>query len=553
MRRRLRTLLALGLLCAATSVSGAPLNLTVASWNLEHLADTNEEGCRPRKDTDYDLLKRYAEKLGADVVAVQEVENAAALARVFDPAVWSLEISTRPDQNPSGTCSGMPGHNLITQRTGFAIRKPLRYVRNPDLKELDVGADNRLRYGVDITVDAGRPLRLLSVHLKSGCSHDPASSPREDCKLLFRQLPILKDWIAARAVDAIPFMILGDFNRQLQDQEEFWTGLNTPGDPKRELALPIALSAVSPCQKQFPKFIDHLVFGRDAFKLLQTGSFNVLVYDGEEKDFPSDHCPVSVKLAVPDLTDLRPSADHMAGGLKWFRRSVEYRLLSSYLYEQAARRVDAIKGEMAGADDWIVSMDADETIFDNSMGQLENESLGLGFVSERWTRWVERSAAEGVPGAIAFLNHVIASGGKVAIITNRDMSQDRFSWSNLVRLGLRGDSRRVCVVGRSDPDKQSANPAEWQQYGYVNDKDRRRRLFREGAVSSCWGGDPTGQSQASWNKPHRIVLSIGDNIQDMPGLKQDTARANGTGALVFGRDYFVIPNPLYGSWEANKP
>jgi predicted secreted acid phosphatase len=57
----------------------------------------------------------------------------------------------------------------------------------------------------------------------------------------------------------------------------------------------------------------------------------------------------------------------------------------------------------------------------------------------------------------------------------------------------------------------------------------------------------------SWTKALRIVLSIGDNIQDMAGLKQDSVRASGTAALVFGRDYFIMPNPLYGSWGFNKP
>jgi hypothetical protein len=79
------------------------------------------------------------------VVAVQELENTTALARVFDPALRSLEMPARPDQSPADACNGMPGHNLITQRTGFAIRKPLRYVRNPDLTGLDVDGDSRLR------------------------------------------------------------------------------------------------------------------------------------------------------------------------------------------------------------------------------------------------------------------------------------------------------------------------------------------------------------------------------------------------------------------------
>ena len=39
------------------SPAGA-LELRIAAWNLEHLADTNEEGCVGRDDNDYDALAR---------------------------------------------------------------------------------------------------------------------------------------------------------------------------------------------------------------------------------------------------------------------------------------------------------------------------------------------------------------------------------------------------------------------------------------------------------------------------------------------------------------
>ena len=52
---------------------------------------------------------------------------------------------------------------------------------------------------------------------------------------------------------------------------------------------------------------------------------------------------------------------------------------------------------------------------------------------------------------------------------------------------------------------------------------------------------------------HRFVLWVGDNILDLPHTTQEEARQHGTPDLVFGRDYFLLPNPLYGSWTDNKP
>jgi len=51
---------------------------------------------------------------------------------------------------------------------------------------------------------------------------------------------------------------------------------------------------------------------------------------------------------------------------------------------------------------------------------------------------------------------------------------------------------------------------------------------------------------------HRFVLWVGDNILDLPHTTQEEARQHGTPDLVFGRDYFLLPNPLYGSWTDNK-
>ena len=45
---------------------------------------------------------------------------------------------------------------------------------------------------------------------------------------------------------------------------------------------------------------------------------------------------------------------------------------------------------------------------------------------------------------------------------------------------------------------------------------------------------------------------VGDNIQDFPGLNQGL-RQKGEAALAeFGIKFFLLPNPMYGSWETNR-
>lgn len=47
---------------------GTDRPLRIATWNLEHLAERNGEGCRPRAEADYATLRRHVTELNADVI-----------------------------------------------------------------------------------------------------------------------------------------------------------------------------------------------------------------------------------------------------------------------------------------------------------------------------------------------------------------------------------------------------------------------------------------------------------------------------------------------------
>lgn len=171
--------------CATPAPAPVPAPLRNAAWNMEHLAEHNGSGCRSRQDGDYAALRAYADALDADVIAFQEVESAAAAARVFAPERYQIVMETRAGGSGRLECRGLAGHYLNRQATDFAVRKGLRVERLPDVSALHLGDEN-LRSGVDIRVhgEGGRPLRLLSVHLKSGCA---AGETAEPCPTLLRK------------------------------------------------------------------------------------------------------------------------------------------------------------------------------------------------------------------------------------------------------------------------------------------------------------------------------------------------------------------------------
>ena len=293
---RVRLLAAcLAAIAALSACSTAPKReappLRIAAWNLEHLAEHDGSGCRPRQEADYAALRAYVQRLDADVIAFAEVESAKAAERVFPPADYTIVMSTRPDSGRDYFCrrDANSGPRINKQDVGFAIRRGVKFTRHADLDALGLG-DPDLRWGVDLTIDAPRPLRLLALHLKSGCS---AGSDRDACPILFDQVPTLERWIAARRAEGGDFALLGDWNRRLAlAGDTVWRQLNDDG-----VALVDAAGGEgSRCVARYPDFIDHIVLDPGAAARVVTGSFEQFDYGVPEAEHPSDHCPIAVRL-----------------------------------------------------------------------------------------------------------------------------------------------------------------------------------------------------------------------------------------------------------------
>lgn len=206
----------------------------------------------------------------------------------------------------------------------------------------------------------------------------------------------------------------------------------------------------------------------------------------------------------------------MPEAIRWVRGSAEHNAAFYQAYRLATSRMEqAASGKRAGT--WGVVLDADETIIDNSLYQLERSRLGLGFSAESWTAWVRRREATPLPGAASFLSRVRALGGKIAVVTNRLGSECDDTKAVFEKFTLVYDA----MLCRPDGTPSDKNP-------------------RFDAVAS---GQPFGGG------PIEVVMFLGDNIQDFPKLSQGV-KAQGAPAFTdFGVRYFLLPNPMYGSWQ----
>lgn len=274
----------------STAPSAGPV-LKLASWNMEHLAERNGSGCRPRIDADYAAMRAYVTDLDADVIAFQEVESKAAAERVFDPTVYTVVIEDRIGTDRGGFCRGNDGLTINAQRTGFAVRKGISFDRQPDFTAVQVDNPD-LRSGVDLIVrpQGGEPVRVLSVHLKSGCS----SGDRNDaCPVFFQQVPVMEQWIDARASEGMRFAILGDFNRRLATSNDaVWTEWDDGLPANSDLSLASGDQSAR-CNPRYSDFIDFIVLDARASADLQR--FEERTFDIEGL---SDHCAISASLSL---------------------------------------------------------------------------------------------------------------------------------------------------------------------------------------------------------------------------------------------------------------
>ncbi len=218
-------------------------------------------------------------------------------------------------------------------------------------------------------------------------------------------------------------------------------------------------------------------------------------------------------------------AKPLPNDLKWMTQSIEYAAVCVQTYRAAWRAVKASAAKESR--NWVVVLDVDETVLDNSPYALERTALDSGFTMASWAKWVLRKEAGLVPGAKAFIDSVRTLGPKahIAYITNRRYEREAATIENLQKYGLFQEDD--IMLTRKGPE---------------DTKEKRRECLRRG----------TGR--CSKHGPLVILALIGDNIRDFFEVYgMEKARIYREQLLPkdknWGTRFFMIPNPNYGSWQ----
>jgi 5'-nucleotidase (lipoprotein e(P4) family) len=212
--------------------------------------------------------------------------------------------------------------------------------------------------------------------------------------------------------------------------------------------------------------------------------------------------------------------DESVLALSWVQNSAEFTALSYQAFNFAKLRWDMDKQDGKKA----IVVDVDETIIDNSPYNGGLIGKDYGYSGDTWKAWSEDKSATALPGAVAFLNHVVETGGDVFYVTNRksmpekNMDLKPSTMENLKALGFPQIDDKHMMLRTNTSEKQ----------------ERRDSITAMG---------------------YKIVLLMGDNLGDFDVAFEGSTMVSRAKAVedhkaIFGDKFIVLPNPTYGAWEA---
>lgn len=241
---------------------------------------------------------------------------------------------------------------------------------------------------------------------------------------------------------------------------------------------------------------------------------------------------------------------HLHGNL-WMQTSAEYQALcrqtfNSALREirQTAKKAKRRHGRPVGPDKkpLAVVADLDETILDNARFQSEMDAavwangMDIGFTPKRWEQWERDNPVEVglVPGAGPFIAEVEQLKIVMVYVSNRLEDLKASTIRALAHNGVNTQGLELDTEVRlllKEPEK----PGGSSKLGRIKQVDEK----------------------------YHVVAYLGDNLGDFPASpepSQDRTRQLAarrqyveSSADLWGTRYFMLPNPVYGSWDQILP
>ena len=221
-----------------------------------------------------------------------------------------------------------------------------------------------------------------------------------------------------------------------------------------------------------------------------------------------------------------PRSHEMLNAVLWHKTSAEYEAVARQAYATAKEKLaialedktwTALAGGSAAAGTLppAVILDLDETVLDNLPFEEHLIANETEYSSKSFQAWCENEKAGAIPGAVDFIRYARERGVTVFFISAREEATRACTKADLERIGA-----------------QATNDSEL----------------------ILTGGDEKEPHREAIAKTHRILLLIGDNLDDFTYGSRLTAAQRRDIAKQYqqfwGQKWIMLPNPMYGHWEA---
>jgi 5'-nucleotidase (lipoprotein e(P4) family) len=215
--------------------------------------------------------------------------------------------------------------------------------------------------------------------------------------------------------------------------------------------------------------------------------------------------------------------DYQTGGTLFMQKAAEYRALCYQAFSWAQRMIDADSKSMKKLSrserrkPRAVVVDIDETMLDNSPAQAAGIRTNTSFNQKDWATWTNMRMAKAIPGAVEFADYAKSKGVAVFYVSNRDESEKAATIDNLRVVGFPDVSESNVMLRTTESTKEP----------------RRMKIA----------------------ETHRILMLIGDNLNDHANYFEKRSvgdRFAETDRVkdLWGARFIVLPNAMYGEWEA---
>ena len=259
--------------------------------------------------------------------------------------------------------------------------------------------------------------------------------------------------------------------------------------------------------------------------------------------------PAPAPTPAPQGDTLRGLGHEQLHAVLWVQTSAEYATLMTTTYAAATAALEPAladtswtaaleqQGDFAGLPPAVIA-DVDETLLDNSPFQAQEILEGTAYCDKSWPAWTAQARARALPGARAFARAAADRGVTMFYVTNRSKDEEAATVANLKCAGR--DAAGQCLAFPNADPEHVLVPGEAPAEG-----------------EKAWTSDKTAR-RAHVARSHRILLLVGDDLRDFvstpPGATPDdrVQLARGHGAR-WGKSWFLLPNPAYGSWERALP